>query len=258
MGNKVILISIDGMRPDGLKQCGNPYIDELLKKTSYTFDARTVFPSITLPCHLSLFHSVSPERHGTLSNDYVKPVRPVNGLFEQLKATGKTSAMFSGWQQMRDIGKPGTMTASVYIHQYSFEHVDGILTDKALGYINEAKPDFVFLYMGETDDKGGHDTGWMSPTYLEYINLAICNVKRVIEEAGDEYTVIITADHGGHDRCHGTDMPEDMTIPMMFYGPAFKPGRELTGVSIMDITPTIAEIMEIPKEREWEGTSLIK
>ena len=32
MKNKVILISIDGMRPDGLLQCGNPFVEELMKK----------------------------------------------------------------------------------------------------------------------------------------------------------------------------------------------------------------------------------
>ena len=65
MNNKVILISIDGMRPDGLIKCKNPYVDELKEIASYTFDARTVFPSVTLPCHMSMFHSVPPERHGT-------------------------------------------------------------------------------------------------------------------------------------------------------------------------------------------------
>ena len=60
--NKVILISIDGMRPDGMQKCENPYLDELVKKSSYTFNAQTVYPSITLPCHLSMFHSIPPER----------------------------------------------------------------------------------------------------------------------------------------------------------------------------------------------------
>ena len=49
MDKKVILISIDGMRPDGLMACGNPFVQELLKLGSYTLDARTVFPSVTLP-----------------------------------------------------------------------------------------------------------------------------------------------------------------------------------------------------------------
>lgn len=253
---KVILISIDGMRPDGLLSCGNSYLSELAKKSSYTFEAKTVYPSITLPCHLSMFHSVPPERHGTLSNDYVIPVRPVSGLFEVLKAGGKKCAMYYGWEPLRNIGKAGSLIASEYINAYSFEHTDGMLTERALNYIKLAEPDFVFLYMVETDEKGGHDSGWMSETYLDYINKAISNVKKVIEDVGDNYTVIITADHGGHDRCHGTDIPEDMTIPMFFCGDDFAQGKVLEDVSILDIAPTIADIMGISVPREWEGKSL--
>lgn len=255
--NKVILISIDGMRPDGLLNCGNDYVKELTKKASYTFNAKTVFPSITLPCHLSMFHSVPPERHGTLSNDYVVPVRPVSGLFEALKASGKRCAMYYGWEPLRDIGRPGSLIASDYINAYSFEHTDGMLTNRALDYIKLASPDFVFLYMVETDDKGGHDAGWMSETYLDYLSRAIDNVKKVVEKVGDEYFVIITADHGGHDRIHGTDLSEDMTIPMFFCGECFTKEKELENVSILDIAPTIADIMNIVAPREWEGKSLV-
>lgn len=257
MNSKVILISIDGMRPDGLKQCKNPYVDELTKIASYTFNARTVVPSVTLPCHMSLFHSVPPERHGTTTNTYAPQVRPIAGLFEQLKNAGKASAMFYGWEPIREVSRAGSLKKADYINAYSFEHTDGLLTDSAVDYIKKAKPDFVFLYMVETDEKGGHDSGWMSETYLDYISCAISNVKKVIETAGEEYTVIVTADHGGHDRIHGTEMDEDMTIPMIFYGPKFTPGKELAGVSILDIAPTIADIMDVMKADEWEGKSLI-
>jgi arylsulfatase A-like enzyme len=111
--------------------------------------------------------------------------------------------------------------------------------------------------MVETDEKGGHDNGWMSKPYLDCISRAIDNVKRVIETLGDEYTVIVTADHGGHDRAHGTTLPEDMTIPMFFFGKTFDNGKELNGVSILDIAPTIAKVMEVPTPREWEGKSII-
>ena len=96
-----------------------------------------------------------------------------------------------------------------------------ILTKHALEYIRAEKPDFVFLYMVETDEKRGHDSGWMTETYLQYIHNAIDNVKAVLEQCSEEYTVIVTADHGGHDRGHGSDMPEDMTIPMFFIGKPF-------------------------------------
>ena len=29
MDKKVILVSIDGMRPDGVEKCGNPFVEEL-------------------------------------------------------------------------------------------------------------------------------------------------------------------------------------------------------------------------------------
>lgn len=257
MKKKVILISIDGMRPDGLKKCGSEYLDKLLKTSSYTFNARTVFPTITLPCHLSMFHSVPPERHGTPNNSYVTPVRPIDGLFEVLKGAGKKCAMYYGWEPLRDIARPGSLISAEYVNAYSFEHTDGILTDRALAYIKIGHPDFVFLYMVETDEKGGHDAGWMSDTYLDYIKCAINNVKRVIDTVGDEYQVIVTADHGGHDRCHGTDLPEDYTIPMIFHGDSFEENTELSGVSILDIAPTIAAIMNAPIPREWEGKVLV-
>lgn len=32
MENKVILISIDGMRPDGPEGCGNPFVEQMKKR----------------------------------------------------------------------------------------------------------------------------------------------------------------------------------------------------------------------------------
>ena len=253
---KVILISIDGCRADALAQCGNPYVEELKRRGAYTLTARTVYPSVTLPCHLSLFHSVPPARHGTLTNDYVVPVRPVPGLFEQLRAAGCDCAMYYGWEPLREVARPKSLMWAGYFNAYAAEHTDGILTDMALQRIAESKPDFVFLYMVETDEKGGHDSGWMTDTYLDYVRRAIDNVQRVVEAAGHEYTVIVTADHGGHDRSHGTDKPEDMTIPQFFMGPRFTPGRDLGEVSLLVLAPTIAELMGVRRPREWEGRSL--
>ena len=50
MTNKAILILADGMRPDALETCGNPYAMELYRASAHTMTARTVMPSVTLPC----------------------------------------------------------------------------------------------------------------------------------------------------------------------------------------------------------------
>lgn len=253
---KVILISIDGMRPDGLLNCGNAYVGELMKLGSYTLNAHTVSPSVTLPCHMSMFHSVPPQRHGISTNIYTPMVRPLNGLFEQIANAGGISAMYYGWDTLRDVSRPSSLRFAGYIHAYAEQSTDTALTDMALERIRKSHPDFVFLYMVETDEKGGHDHGWMTSEYLNTISAAIDNVKRIIESCSEEYTVIVTVDHGGHDRSHGSELPEDMTIPMLFIGKRFTPGRKLNSASILDIAPTIADIMSIPAANEWEGTSL--
>ena len=255
---KVILISIDGMRPDGFTGCGHPFARRMMELGSYTLDARTVMPSVTLPCHMSMFHSVPSERHGVTTNTYVPMARPLNGLFEQIKLLGGVSAMYYGWEPLRDVSRPESLKYAGFMNAYMADHTDAILTDMALERIGKSRPDFVFLYMVETDEKGGHDGGWMTSVYLDTVAAAVGNVRRVYEAAGNEYTIVVTADHGGHDRSHGTDLTEDMTIPMFFMGKSFEPGKELHGVSILDIAPTIAAVMGVPAAPEWEGKPLVR
>ena len=253
---KVILISVDGMRPDGFLACGHPFAEEMMRQGSYTLTGRTVFPSVTLPCHMSMFYSVPPERHGITTNTYMPPVRPLNGLFEQIKLQGGRCAMYYNWEPLRDVARPESLQYSAYIDCYAEDATDGALTDLALSRIEKSAPDFVFLYMVETDAKGGHDVGWMTQTYFDYIHAAVDNIKRVCARVGDEYTVIVTADHGGHARGHGADIPEDMIIPMFFIGKRFAPGKQLEGASILDLPPTIADVMGIAPAAEWEGRTL--
>ena len=255
--NKVILISVDGMRPDGFLACGNPYIHELMRKAYYTLDGKTVMPSVTLPCHMSLFHSVEPQRHGITTNLYLPMARPISGLFEQLKNAQKTCAVYYGWEPLRDVARPESLKFAEFIYAYTEESADTSLTDSALARIQKSKPDFVFLYMVDTDEKGGHDNVWMSEEYLRRVSIAVDNIRRVIESCGDEYTVVITADHGGHDRTHGTDLPEDTTIPMFYVGKDFPAGQRFSGGSILDIAPTVAKLMGAFPAPEWEGKALI-
>lgn len=254
---KVILISVDGMRPDGFLKCGNPFIETLMKQSTYTLKGTTVVPSVTLPCHLSLFYSIPPERHGTTTNTYMPPVHPIPGLFEQLANAGKKNAMFYSWEPMRQVAGFTSLKHAAYTNAYEDESTDTINTERALECIDKYHPDFVFLYMVETDEKGGHDSGWMTGEYLHRISLAMDNIQKIYEKCHEEYTIIVTADHGGHDRCHGSQIPEDMTIPMFFMGEDFTPGRRIEMLSILDITPTIADVMGLYHTAGWEGKSLL-
>lgn len=252
---KVLLILVDGMRPDAMVK--NQKAQEIMKRSVYTLEARTVFPSVTLPCHMSLFHSVDPARHGILSNTYMPQVRPINGLFDVLSVAGKTSGFFYNWEQLRDLSRPGAVTFSRFYKgkTLGYDVTNDMLTDDAISILNQHGVDFAFLYMAYLDESG-HKHGWLSDEYMDALENSWANITRVIKEIPEDYQVIITADHGGHDRSHGTDMPEDMTTPILIVDPKFD--VDLTESSIKDIAPTITSLLGVEADEDWEGKILIK
>ena len=254
---KVFYITIDGVRAEAFRDCGHPLVEEIYQKASYTLDGVSVIPPVTLPAHLSIFQSVPPTRHGVYTNTYVPPSRPLEDLFEAISNAKKSSAMFYAWEPIREVCRAGFQTYSEFAWAYSMESSDTYLTERALNCVREHEPDFIFLHLVETDEKGGHDHGWMTKEYFDRLAIALDNVKKIIDTCQDKYTIIVSADHGGHERIHGMDMPEDMIIPMFFLGERFEAGKELHNISLLDLAPTIATLMGLPMPREWEGKSVI-
>ena len=82
-------------------------------------------------------------------------------------------------------------------------------------------------------------------------------LKQVYDRFGNDYNFIFLADHGGHDRTHGTESPEDMTIPLFFFGKGFEQGKVLPNASIKDVAPTVVKLMGVEPAEEWEGVSVI-
>ena len=61
------------------------------------------------------------------------------------------------------------------------------------------------------------------------------------------------ADHGGHDTTHGSQLPEDMTIPWFASGPGIQPKQLGTQVHTMDTAATAAFALGLPIPMEWDG-----
>lgn len=255
MANKCILILVDGMRPDALT--AHPFCKAFVDSGAASLSGRSVMPSVTLPCHLSLFHSVPPERHGTLTNTYMPQVRPVRSLMEVLHSAGRSTAMFYNWEELRDVARPGSLGYGCFLSLHDYKDSDRILTSMAVDWLEKNAPDFTFLYLGETDE-AGHRDGWMTEGYLKAVHTAWDCIQKVAEAAGEEYSLIVTADHGGHERSHGTDLEEDMSIPLLVRtggGAALRPG--VSGGSLLDIAPTVCALLGVQSDRDWEGVSLV-
>ena len=254
----VLLILVDGMRPDGLQQAETPTIDKLVASGASTFTARTVTPSVSLPCITSLFLSVTPERHGITTNLWMPPARPVPGLADVIHQSGGQAASFYNWEKLRDISHPGSLEAAFFLRDCYTPQSDSKLTVLATEWLGGQPFSFAFVYLGYTDI-AGHDHGWMSEPYIAAISNADRCIAQLLEITHEDSLVIVTADHGGHDRTHGTKNPEDMLIPLVLRGKGIPAGSSFTRpVSILDIAPTVCEWLEIKPPREWDGQGLLR
>ena len=67
---KVLLIGIDGVRPDVLAEVPTPHLDALADAGWYTDRARTTTPSVSGPSWSSMLTGVWPEKHGVTNNNF--------------------------------------------------------------------------------------------------------------------------------------------------------------------------------------------
>ncbi|WP_456414702.1 alkaline phosphatase family protein [Oceanithermus profundus] len=244
-----LLFVIDGLRPDAIDPRRTPTIWRLMNGGAHTLNGRTVVPSATLPAHTSLFYGVGPDRHGVTTNTWSPPVRPTPSLFTVLRAAGLRAGSFYNWEELRDMAPPGQLETSVFLSA-----PDARVAEEARRHLGGL--DFAFVYFGETD-LVGHREGWMSRGYLGAVARADGLIARVLDAAGDGAAVVVTSDHGGHGRTHGSDRPEDVTVPLVLHGPG-APERLPEPAGILDVAPTLTALLGVPAPGDWEGRSLLQ
>ena len=96
----------------------------------------------------------------------------------------------------------------------------------------------------------------MSEKYLEAADKIAKICSKVVNSIPDEYVTMITADHGGHSRGHGSDIAEDMTIPLLIYNKSYRK-QQLGDANIIDIAPTITALLGVNPDGDWEGKNLL-
>ena len=253
--NPVLLISIDGMRSDAIHN--TDYGRYLERVCSYTLNARTVYPSITLPCHMSMFHSVEPTEHGVTENRYTPSPEMGNGIAEALAEQSKRTAIFFNWPLIDNLVKPDKNVYSKFIDPtlIGWEESNKQTVDACIDYLKNNEVDFTFLYLGFLDE-AGHADGWLSEEYYYALNQSLALVEQVVSQLSKDYTIIITTDHGGSDNGHGSDSLEHMTIPIFVMGENYTKGKSFDTASILDIAPTALNIIGVEIPTYWRGTLL--
>lgn len=124
-------------------------------------------------------------------------------------------------------------------------------------YLETERPHLLFIHLGDPDH-AGHDAGWMSGKYGEAVQRVDASLAKIIRMAEQSFgpggfTLIVTADHGGHDRDHGSSDPRDVTIPWIAWGRSVAPAMLARRVQTFDTAATVLWLLGVQKPESWAG-----
>jgi predicted AlkP superfamily pyrophosphatase or phosphodiesterase len=268
MTKKAIIFTIDGVRADAMQQANTPFLDSKIVSGASSFDGRCIMPATTTPNHAALFRSQTAQQHKIFDNyDVASQTTGQSSLFDKVYDSGRTcAAVISYLPLMNAYGHCEKLNFA--LHQNISIGVNHDIPDnyyalleqylaKGAQLLIDNKIDLAHVYI-EAPDVVGHHKGWMSGEYIEAVEQSDRLIAGFIEQLGDsaqDYTFIVTTDHGGHGHDHGLDIPEDMTVWFLCFGRDVKPTK-IEQFSILDIMPTVARCIGVSQESHWQGKPL--
>jgi predicted AlkP superfamily pyrophosphatase or phosphodiesterase len=257
----VVLVSIDGLRPDAIARYGATTLQRLAREGSWTHSATTILPSKTLPSHTSMLTGEFPAEHGMHWNTNRTGSRglvEVPTVFGVARARGYQTAAFFSKAKFQHLQQPGSLDYS----QAPGGRYGGWSARRTMKdvekYLAGAQPHLLFVHLREPD-YAGHAFGWMTPAYGEAVrtaDLAVAQLMTLSDRAfgPGAYTLIVTSDHGGHDFDHGSDDTRDVTIPWIAWGNGVQPGALGGRVQTVDTAATVLWLLGLHGQADWAGT----
>ena len=258
----VIVIGIDGLCSEGLKQAATPVMDNLIANGAVTYHARAVLPSSSAANWGAMLHGAGTEVTGITSNrwrpdgQWMQPViKNQDGRFpnifniirEQIPEAEQGAIV--NWDGIRHLLQEEVVDC------YETYDSDGETTLHVCDYITTKKPKFLFIQLDEVDGAGI----WMSPKYLDVVAYTDSLVGRIMEsirQAGmeDNTLIMIVSDHGGINGGHGGESPEEVNVPVIFYGKDVKKNYNIRQtVYVYDLAANVAFALNLKIPYAWTG-----
>lgn len=233
---KVAVLSIDGLRADAFAQADLPSLKGLAARGAWSYSARTVRPSETLPAHASMLSGQDPSGHRlTFDWDAFLPERgfiAVPTALSVARAAGLRTSMVVGKAKLQHLAPPSAVESFVLTSRGDADVANEAVVRVAAGF------DLLFVHFPDLDH-AGHAEGWMSPGYMARLAAVDEAAGRLLAALPPHTTVILTADHGGKDRDHAADIPENTTVPWVVAGPTVvRRGAMTSKVKVTDTAAT--------------------
>jgi predicted AlkP superfamily pyrophosphatase or phosphodiesterase len=265
---KVLVIGIDGVRADVLREVSTPALDALIADGAWTDEARTGLPTVSGPGWSSFLIGVWSDKHGVTDNSFEGENYAEYPDFltriEQVRPELSTFAV-ADWLPLvaSVIGRP-TISDAIDVkevldgYDLGWLAADEASVARAVAHLGSADPDALFVYLGNPDEVS-HNTGSIGDEYRAAIAQADGHVRQLMEAvrarpgfANEDWLVLVSTDHGRTaDGDHGGDSPEERTIFFLASGAAAIRGRPDAPVNIVDVAVTALAHLGIEADPAW-------
>ena len=259
---RVLLLGLDGVRPEALAVADTPVIDDLIANGCYTDEALTGDITVSGPGWSSILTGVWRDKHNVHGNDFRRPAYDVYPhFFDRLKEKRPdawTAAIFD-WQPLEFLLGPTTADFS-FFHPYD-DGGDVLMVEHAVKVLAEHDPDALFVYIADIDVVG-HAFGFHPdvPEYIAKIEEVDRQVGTILAAmrgrptyADEDWLVLVTTDHGGTiDGNHGRDEPTHRKIFYIASGDAAGRGTIHGTVNQVDAPVTALAHLGVEIDPAWQ------
>jgi predicted AlkP superfamily pyrophosphatase or phosphodiesterase len=246
----VVLLCIDGARPDGLERAATPNLDRIKREGSTSLTVRPVSPNLPLAGQQSLFRGVTPDLHGAKGAELNGFKRTIPSLIDLIAAADKKVGMFYTIPSLREVCLPDSAAVNYCNARTHTSEGDLHIVEMAIRTAAMEDFDFVFLNLGHAGYIGAN-YGWHSDEYIQALTASdncIGKFTDAIIALHQPVDFVIVSNHSGAN----AQGPDD--LPAYFYGYRMVPGQLLEeDISLLDFAPTIATLLGVTIPRDWQG-----
>ncbi|MBA4292290.1 hypothetical protein C0431_04915 [bacterium] len=246
----VVLICVDGARPDGLVRAATPHLDRIARDGSTSQTVKPVHPNLPLAGQQSLFRGVTPDVHGATGVVLNGFKRTIPSLIDIIAQADQKVGMFYTIPSLREVCLPESADVNYCNARTHVSDGDNHIVEMAIRTAAAEDFDFMFINLGHAGYMGAH-YGWHSDEYIQamtFTDNCIGKFTDALIALHQPVDFVIASNHSGANAAGSDD------LPLYLWGYRCVQGRKLeSDISLLDVAPTITYLMNLPPAKEWQG-----
>ncbi|MBF6173703.1 alkaline phosphatase family protein [Nocardia blacklockiae] len=274
---KVAVIGIDGCLYSELLAAITPNLQRLAAEGTLSRYSIAPHTTVSCPSWSAVLTGVWDTRTGVCDNgDSCSPERLSRfpTVFNRIKtaAPQRRTASIATWDTISMIARLGDPHADTVLTTganplgtYGCEaDIDTATAAETVRAVADGT-DFVFTHFDQVDIAGHRLRASNPQAYRDAISRVDVLVGRIAdavrsrseEHPEERWTILVTTDHGHKpEGGHGSQTAYETASFVIAWGPDFTGGRNYNGYSLIDVTPTVLDLLGLPVAPGLDGKSL--